>query len=140
MNLITSDVENMKAHRLVEIQKNQAAWDSWFPMWKKHEYIHKFRKGWRDRGVAQGSALSPLLSVLPLILLEDLKAVGIYYISYADDGLLYGFSQGDYGIIMQRLLDSNLVGAMIHPDKSRWVKKDGVWLHKLKFVGLIYDP
>lgn len=28
---------------------------------------------------------------------------------------------------------------MLHPEKSGWVKKDGVWLKPLKFLGLVYD-
>lgn len=94
--------------------------------------------------MAQGSTISPLLSVLPLIELEELdpSEKGIKYVSYADDGVLHGNIEGDYGEIMQRHLDSKNVGAKVHQEKSRWVKKDGVWtsLEKLKFVGLIYDP
>lgn len=65
---------------------------------------------------------------------------GIDYVSYADDGLLHGDVEGDYGAMMQELLDSKNVGAIVHKDKSKWVKKDDIWLGKLKFVGLIYDP
>lgn len=136
VNLISGDVENIKPKKLEQLVASK----TWVPLWKKHEYIHKYRKGWRDRGLAQGSTISPLLSVLPLIVLEELQTKGIEYVSFADDGALHGNTEGDYGVIMQELLDSNGVGATVHKDKSKWVKKDGIWLSKLKFVGLIYDP
>lgn len=69
--------------------------------------------------MVQGSTISPLLSVLPLIVLEDLWAKGIEYVSYADDGILYGDKEGDYGSIMQELLDSKGVGAKVHKEKSK---------------------
>lgn len=72
--------------------------------------------------------------------MQELAKKGIDYVSYADYGLLHGDVEGDYGAMMQELLDSKNVGAIVHKDKSKWVKKDGVWLGKLKFVGLIYDP
>lgn len=136
LNLVASDVVNIDEETLNVL----SAKESWVAMWKKHEYIHKFRENWRYKGLAQGSTISPLLSVLPLIVLEDLSKLGIYYVSYADDGILYGLAQGDYGAIMQQMLDKSNVGAIVHPIKSRWVKKDNIWLTKLKFVGLIYDP
>lgn len=37
------------------------------------------------------------------------------------------------------LCDSD-IGAEFALDKCSWVKRDGVWLSKLKFVGLVYDP
>lgn len=136
MNLISGDVDNISPEDLSKLTESP----TWVPLWKKHEYIHKYRKGWRDRGLAQGSTISPLLSVLPLIVLEELNTIGIHYVSYADDGLLHGNTEGDYGAIMQELLNSKGVGAKVHKDKSKWVKRDGTWLTKLKFVGLIYDP
>lgn len=136
MFLVASDVKNITSENLEELRK----FPTWVTMWKKHEYIHKYRKGWRHKGLAQGSTISPILSVLPLALLVSLTKQGITYIGYADDGLLHGNVPGDYGKILQELLDSKKVGAIVHPLKSKWVKKDSVWLGKLKFVGLIYDP
>lgn len=69
--------------------------------------------------MAQGSTISPLLSVLPLIVLEELQSKGIDYVSFADDGMLYGDKEGDYGAIMQELLDSKGVGAQVHKEKSK---------------------
>lgn len=136
VNLISGDVQNIFPEELNKLVESK----TWLPLWKKHEYIHLYRKGWKDRGLAQGSTISPLLSVLPLIALEELQSHGIDYNSFADDGVLSGDTEGDYGAIMQELLDSKGVGAIVHKEKSKWVKKDGTWLNKLKFVGLIYDP
>lgn len=136
MFLVASDVKNISNKNLEKLQK----FPTWVAMWKKHEYIHKYREGWRNKGLAQGSTISPILSVLPLALLGNLSKLGITYIGYADDGLLYGNVPGDYGKILQDLLNSRNVGAIVHPEKSKWVKEKGVWKGKLKFVGLIYDP
>jgi hypothetical protein len=40
--------------------------------WNKHEYLHKYRNGYRNRGFPQGGCLSPLVSIMPLILIEEL--------------------------------------------------------------------
>lgn len=136
MFLVASDVKNVSPDSLEVLAKSP----SWYAMWKKHEYIHKFREGWRNKGLAQGSTISPILSVLPLAILDELAQYGLHYLGYADDGLIYGDVLGDYGVILQDLLDTGGVGAKVHPEKSKWVKKGGVWLSSLKFVGLLYDP
>lgn len=110
LNLVASDVKNIAPEKLEKCLES----DTWIALWKKHEYIHKFRKFWRNKGLAQGSTISPLLSVLPLIELQELAKKGIDYVSYADDDLLYGDVEGDYGAMMQELLDSKNVGAIVH--------------------------
>jgi len=91
---------------------------------KKHEYLHKYRDGWRHRGFPQGGSLSPLLSILPLILIEEMDSeVGC--ISYCDDGILYGNKARDMHKILQELFYREELGIEIHKDKSGWVKEDG---------------
>ncbi|KDN33315.1 hypothetical protein RSAG8_13594, partial [Rhizoctonia solani AG-8 WAC10335] len=56
---------------------------------------------------------------------------------YADDGMFYGTvpeSIGKTSQLMERF------GLSFAADKSSWVKKDGIWLKPLKYLGLIYDP
>jgi hypothetical protein len=117
--------------------KDRSAFSTFQEDWKKHEYLHKYRNGWRNRGFPQGGSLSPLLSILPIILLDesDVKSV-----SYCDDGIVHGEESRDLLKILQEIFDSNQAGVIVHPEKSGWVRKDGIWLKKLKFVGLLYDP
>lgn len=83
--------------------------------------------GWRSRGLAQGSALSPLLSVLPLLVLEELEEkYGIKAIYYADDGILYCDADEDILELLQTILDENGTGVRVHDLKSGWVKREGV--------------
>jgi hypothetical protein len=92
--------------------------------WNKHEFLHKYRDGWRNRGFPQGGSLSPLLSILPLILIEENKS-SVKSISYCDDGILYGDESKDLLALLQELFDSNEVGVKVHPEKSGWIRKDG---------------
>lgn len=80
------------------------------------------------KGVAQGSNLSPRLSLIPLLNFNS----HVSSLKYADDGLLYSDEEFD-------IYDDKNAGAIINPSKSRWVKYNGKWLRKLKFLGLSYD-
>lgn len=84
-------------------------------------------------GLHQGSALSPLLSSLPLtVTMLNEKNQGIMY---ADDGLLYGNSnETPKQTLMKQAFNIN-----INFEKSGWVKKDNKWLTNLKFLGLCYN-
>lgn len=59
---------------------------------------------------------------------------------YADDGILYDLSPS----LIQKLENGNTQmfkpesGIEIHPKKSRFIKKDNIWQHGLKFLGLMY--
>jgi hypothetical protein len=90
------------------------------------------------RGVIQGSNIAALLG---LLMLEDLKVYYLSkgkYIGYADDGILYG---DDPEVVDEWLSRLNpAAGIFPKPEKSGWVKKDGMWLKELKFIGLRYDP
>lgn len=51
---------------------------------------------------------------------------------YADDGVIFGDPQ----LESQEYIEAGIV---FHPDKSRYVKKDNVWLEELRFCGLVYN-
>lgn len=54
---------------------------------------------------------------------------------YADDGLFYGDLSSFHPEPNQEMRDANLSFA---EKKSKWVKRDNVWLTPLKFLGLTY--
>jgi hypothetical protein len=149
LQLSSSDISNISVNKFrswlnlndKDVEDESPLCLAFLMAWKKYEYIHKFRKDFRSVGLPQGFSLSPILSVMPLIVLDEMEKVGISSLIYADDGLFYGdVAEEEYSKLAQNLLDKYNVGAKICPEKSRWVKKDNLWLHPLKFVGLIYDP
>lgn len=95
--------------------------------WNYHHYY---------RGVVQGSNIAALLG---LVALEEL---GVYdleagkYLGYADDGILYG-GPGIRDELVHKLESRS--GVKIKESKSGWVKRDGVWLKDLKFLGIRYS-
>ncbi len=70
----------------------------------------------------------------------ELKEKGINHVIYCDDGIFYSDEPIDFIEEAQSLLDKNGIGAYFSLPKSKWIKKDGEWLSKMKFVGLEYDP
>lgn len=84
-------------------------------------------------GVSQGSPLSPLLST---ILLSPFLLNSSQYdiVQYADDGLLYGYSE------LPVIHFPPESGIKLHPLKSHIVRSDNVWLRPLRFLGLTYYP
>jgi hypothetical protein len=81
-----------------------------------------------------------MLSVLVLIVLDELEEHDINYILYCDDGLMYSEKNLDFMAIAQEILDRNEIGALFAKAKSKWIRQDGTWVGKLTFVGLEYDP
>jgi hypothetical protein len=141
VNLCSVDVENIKIPDMKKLIKTGKKTNNpWVDAWVKTEYIHKFREGYRSIGLGQGFALSPLLSVLTLVVLEDLEKQGIKHLLYADDGLFYSDENHDFLKIAQDLLDKYNIGAHFSLKKCSKVKEDGKWLTKLKLVGLEFDP
>jgi hypothetical protein len=69
--------------------------------------------------MVQGFALSPLLSVLTLIVLEELESKGIKHTLFADDGLFYSNLPHDFLVIAQELLDRHGIGAYFNEGKSK---------------------
>lgn len=76
-------------------------------------------------GLAQGFSLSPILAVLPLLVLEELKELGIHNIFYADDGIFYSDIEIDFVKVAQELLDRRGIGAVFSLPKCKWIKKNG---------------
>lgn len=80
-------------------------------------------------GVPQGSPMSPFLAILAIRpYLSQQKCV-----NYADDQIFYGDNYFE-------IKDDPANGIVHNLDKSGWIRKDGVWLKELKFLGLIYNP
>lgn len=79
-------------------------------------------------GVPQGSPTSPFLSILALRhFLTQRESV-----SYADDPIF--FDDEDFEI-----QDDPKGGILLNPSKSSWVKRDGIWLKPLKYLGVEYN-
>lgn len=80
------------------------------------------------KGVPQGAPTSPLLATM---VLKDSIMSAWKSVMYADDGLIYGEKALD-GAKLPVSLDSLLKrdmgdsGVQVHPEKSSWVRKDGV--------------
>jgi len=90
----------------------------------------------KDRGVPQGAPTSCSLATLALRFIEDKRDVVIY----ADDIIFFPNkleSEHDPAWVLE---DSSM-GIRCNKDKSRWLKKDGVWLvESFKFLGIRYYP
>jgi hypothetical protein len=90
------------------------------------------------QGVGQGTATGPFLAALALE--NSLFTTKNGCVQYADDGVFFGdgldltFRNDKAGTD-----EDPWRGVQFHPTKSGWVKRDGVWLKPLKFLGLVYD-
>lgn len=81
------------------------------------------------KGLPQGGGISPTLSVQAL---DELFRLNPTAVMYADDGIIFD----------EPNLTSNTLkisGITIHPEKSGYVKRNGVWEKQLKFCGMKYD-
>lgn len=96
------------------------------PLLARYDYYH---------GVAQGSPISPLLSTLTLTNLLLLNP-HCQTVQYADDGILYNLTRCPSEI----LNFPAHTGIKVHWGKSRWIRRNGEWLHPLKFLGLKFNP
>lgn len=136
--LSRNDIEPISVGQMLAYCKDG---EGWLAAHKKYETIHMFRRGWRSTGVPQGFGLAPVLAVLPLIVFRELEKYGVKSLMFSDDGLLYGNGLPDepLGWVSKKLGLEHL-GIKFSHEKSGWVKKDGVWLKPLKFVGLKYNP
>jgi len=87
---------------------------------------------YRMRGVPQGAPTSPILATLTL---ENsiLDRPGLEAVMYADDGLYYGNIEVPVITPNSGMVTNNI---FFNLEKTNWVKKDGVWLKPLKFLGL----
>jgi hypothetical protein len=121
--LSSTDVVNIKTKKMLElINTKEPTKMGWAKAWNKYEYIHKYRKGFRSKGLVQGFALSPLLSVVTLIVLDELEKKGIKHLLFADDGLFYSNIPINFLAVAQECLDKHGIGAFFNLDKSHRVK------------------
>jgi len=90
-------------------------------------------------GLTQGSPLSPILAVAAMDAWEALKLLHANLIAYADDGLLYDTKEIDELELGAKVAKYNL-GVKINWAKSGHIKRNGVWLKPLTFLGSTYDP
>jgi len=86
-------------------------------------------------GIPQGYALGPLLAALYIA--PYLKDFDKELIIYIDDGII--FTNDESKIQKFQNIMENLE-IKLSEEKCFWVKKEGKWLSKLKFLGIIYDP
>jgi hypothetical protein len=114
---------------------NDEEWKNWLKSVSEQDLLSDYFLGFANRrasapgGVPQGSPLSPFLAILAIrTYLSQQK-----HVNYADDQIFYG----DETFTIR---DFPQEGIIHNNEKSGWIKKDGVWLKELKFLGLIYNP
>lgn len=89
------------------------------------------------QGVVQGSNLAGFMG---LSVLEELKVYEVdngRYVGYADDGIIFCKNTEDLENWKQKLEGSES-GVELKPEKSGFVKYDGIWKKDLSFVGANY--
>jgi len=102
-------------------------------------------------GLPQGAAISPILSILMLDdLFEVIRHWGAELLMYADDGIVYSNEYFDPTVLTWSIDDGTMLDTDFHlkkwlwvtfnKEKCQWIRKDGVWVSPLKFLGLIYEP
>lgn len=86
----------------------------------------------KDRGVPQGAPTSCSIATLALRFIENKLDV----IIYADDVIYF---PKDSSQDPAWVLEDSSMGIRVNKEKSRWIKKDGVWLvDSFKFLGIRY--
>jgi hypothetical protein len=119
----------------------------WNYLAKEFPGLRPTRRYRKAQGVPQGCPLSPFLSLFALSpLLRQTRAKGTRYgkpfwrdlVGYADDWIIYGLRFPIHYLQRFNPQFANW-GITVNQSKSGWVKKDGVWIKPLKFLGLTYD-
>lgn len=119
------------------------------PWFGKPTKGQKLKDKWAEleKAFPQGAPISPLLSILPLSILDRKVNLHRDRVRYADDFI--EFPRGGKTRQWQNLpgdkamqKDNKLFkewGIFISKEKSGWVKRKGKWIKVLKFLGLTYD-
>ena len=92
---------------------------------------------WLDEiGIPQGAPISPLMSILvqDLNYFKRIEKQGASIVQYSDDGVC---ASDDDNWTPKLTVEED--GIYHSEEKSFWVKRKGVWLKPLDFVGLRYD-
>jgi len=97
--------------------------------WALMDSIKPTKMGDLFTGVPQGAPTSPFLSILTL---KDFLTQ-VPSVSYADDPIFY--SDEDFEI-----KEDIYNGIELNREKSSWIKRDGIWLKPLKYLGIILHP
>jgi len=107
----------------------------------KSEFIYDYRKNYRYCGLPQGSGISPILSIMCLIMLNKLAHLPtpIYSSKYSDDGFFFSNHDVNPLEVLEKQQFGFDTGCVFSKVKSGWVKRHGVWLKPLKMLGLVYD-
>lgn len=92
-------------------------------------------KGQNHRGVPQGVSTSALFGMMVLESMNVYNLDQSTYLGYADDGLIASDLNPDLQQRLHEAIQSPLSGVSIKQRKSRYVKRNGIWLSPLKFLG-----
>jgi hypothetical protein len=117
----------MKRHgSTIFVKEKVKGKDAWIPLFRPTGEVRRMS----HVGLPQGSPLSPILTILGL---DDwTRRAGEDRVFYADDGIIFSNSPIE-------LNSDPAMGINIHEGKSGYVKKNGVWLKPLYFVGMLYN-
>ena len=89
-------------------------------------------------GVPMGLGYSPLLATLVLIRqLNKWKLESNSYVTYGDDGIIFTNDLNDIERFKNLIEDGKV---KLNESKSKFLKKEFVYIGKLKFLGLQWDP
>lgn len=109
--------------------------------YKGGDWVEKYNwllRRHQAKGLPQGLNTSPILSLTALVDWQrQLSREKIFLNMYADDGMMYSYGK----FTPPQSVPQRTHHIMLHPDKSRWIKYDGIWqTDRVKYLGLEYLP
>lgn len=112
------------------------------------KWREKERDAWKGlgiegKGVPQGLGISPFISTNTLeYFLNQRESLRNTLTMYMDDGVIISESAEEAERATQDLAEQlKKLGIEIAPEKSGWIKKEGVWTgREFRFLGLVYEP
>lgn len=117
----------MKRHgSTIWVKEKVKGSDKWIPLFRPTGEVRRMS----HVGLPQGAPTSPILTLLGI---DDwARGLGEDRVFYADDGIIFSNSPIE-------LNSDPVAGINIHEGKSGYVKKNGIWLKPLYFVGMLYN-